>query len=239
MRTSAAARSLARLNLLLFAAGLSLIQATHHGWRAVTASASLEPTGSARPIGQGWLHVAATPNPWRLTQPPTVPVDLWWNPAQAVIGGVCGFLAALVLLWLVHVLLRAGVALAHRARYRRGKRLSAALLYGTAWGLPLLFSAILLALRPLGRIGAIEHWSWYASEYGFELAAGLNAVLVVAFWWFWLVRLGATAPADTRGRVCAFFAVGAPLFTAAASAAWWYGLDAALRALFSSWKLHF
>ena len=147
--------------------------------------------------------------------------------------------AALLLLWLLPVLMRAGITLAHHARYRRGQRLTAALLYSTAWGLPLLFSAILLALRPVGRIGAIERWSWYPSEYGFELAAGLIAALDVAFWWFWLVRLGATTPADTRGRVCAFFAVGAPLITAAASAAWWFGLDAALQALFTSWKLHF
>jgi hypothetical protein len=239
MRVSAAARSFARLNLLLFAAGLSLIQATHHGWRAVTASAAFEPAGSLRPLGQGWLHVAATPNPYRITQPPSVPVDLWWNPAQAVIAGVCGFLAALLLLRLVHVLMRAGVVLVHHARYRRGQRLSAALLYSTAWGLPLLFSAILFALRPLARIGAIERWSWYPSEYGFELAAGLIAAFDVAFWWFWLVRLGATAPTDTRSRVCAFFAVGAPLIAAAASVAWWFGLDAAVRALFTSWKLHF
>jgi hypothetical protein len=239
MRVSAAARSFARLHFLLFAAGLALIQATHHGWQAVTASAALEPTGAVRPLGQGWLHVAATPHPYRLTQPPSAPIDLWWNPPQAVIAGACGFLAALLLLWLAHVLTRAGVVLAHHARYRRGQRLSAALLYSTAWGLPLLFSAILFALRPLGRIGAIERWSWYPSEYGFELAAGMIAAFDIAFWWFWLVRLGATAPADTRGRVCAFFAVGAPLITTAASAAWWFGLDAALHALFTSWKLHF
>lgn len=239
MRASAAARSFARLNLLLFAAVLALVQATHHGWRAVTASAALEPTGSVGPLGQGWLHVAATPNPYRVTQPSSVPVDLWWNPAQAVVAGVCGFLAALLLLWLVHVLMRTGVTHAHHARYRRGQRLTAALLYGTACGLPLLFSAILVALRPIGRIGAIERWSWYPSEYGFEFAAGLIAALDIAFWWFWLIRLGATAPADTRGRVCAFFAVGAPLITAAASAAWWFGLDAALHALFTLWNLHF
>jgi len=239
MRASEAARSFASLNVLILAAGLALIQATHQGWRSVTASAALEPTQSLTPQGQGWLHVAATPNPFRITQPPGAPVDLWWNPPQAVVAGVCGFLAAILILWLTHGALRTGVTLAHQTRYRREKRMTAALLYSTAWGLPLVLSVVLLALRPLGRIGDIEHWPWCPSESGFALAAGLIAVLGVVFWWFWLIRLGATAPADTRGRIGVFVALGAPLIVAGASAAWWFGLDAALHALFTLWKLQF
>ncbi len=239
MRASAAARSFARLNNLLLAGGLGLVQAAHHGWRSVTASAALEPTGSVTPFGRGWLHIAATPNPYRATQPLGVAVDLWWNPPQAVIAGVAGFVAALVVIVVLHAMVRFGVSLAHRSQYRHEQRMTAALLYSTAWVLPLLLSAILLTLRPLGRIGAIRHWSWCPSQGGFDVAAGLVTALGVAFWWFWLIRLGATAPADSRGRVGTFFGLGTPLIVVAGAAAWWFGLDTALHALFASSKLEF
>ncbi len=239
MRASVASNAFFRLNVLLFAAAFGLVTATHFGWRAVTARAALEPSGSVKPLGGGWLHVAQTPNPYRRTAPADASLDLWWSPPQAIIAAVAGFIGALLAIFLVHRIIRSGLCLAHDRRHRAEQRMTAALHYGSAWGLPLLFSALLLALRPISRIGAIERSTWIPGAQGLELSAGLVAAVSLAFWWFWLVRLGATAPVDSRSRVGVFFGLGAPIIVGVVAAAWWVGLSAGLHALFASWKLHF
>jgi hypothetical protein len=239
MRASEASRAFSMRYLLLLAAGLGLLLATHYGWRAVSASPGIEATGSIKPQGRGWLHVAAMPNPNRVTQAPASPVDLWWNTPQAVIAGVAGFVSGLLLLWIVFVSIRLGVQAAHRARYRGEGRMTAALDYSTAWSVPLLVSALLLVMRPLSRIGDIARWGWHPSRYALDLMAGMIAAITFVFWWFWLLRLGSAAPADTRTRVEWFFGLGVPVIVAAGAAAWWFGLGYGLTALFDSWKLGF
>ncbi len=239
MRSSAASRAFSRLHLLLLAAAMGLLLATHYGWRAVSASAGIEAGGSITPHGQGWLHVAATPNPWRTTAGPATPVDLWWNTPEAIVAGVAGFVGGLLTLWIMFVLIRTGVQLAHASRYRGEGRMTAALHYGTAWSVPMLAGCLLLFLRPISRIGDILRWGWHPSLYALELIVGMIAAISAVFWWFWLLRLGWAAPADTRGRVEWFFGLGAPVIVAAGAAAWWLGLGYGLTQLFELWKLRF
>lgn len=239
MRASAAARSFSTPYLLLLAAALGLLLSTHFGWRAVSTSAAIEGTGSTRPLGRGWLHVASMPNPYRVTQAPATPVDLWWNAPQAIIAAVAGFVTGLILLWLIFVVLRTGFRLAHRGPYRSEGRMTAALHYSVSWAVPLLFSGIVLLARPFSRVGPIARWAWYPSRSAVDFLAGLVAVVALVLWWFWLFRLGSTAPADTRGRVAWFAGLVAPLLVAAAAAAWWLGMQHLLTQLFDSWKLRF
>ncbi len=239
MRTSAAARAFSRRYLLLLAGVLGLLLATHHGWRAVSASPGIEARGSTKPQGRGWLHVAATPNPYRATAAPGTPVDLWWNAPQAVIAGVAGFVSGLLLLWIVFASIRAGVQAAHRSSYRGDGRMTAALHYSTAWSVPLLIAGLLLVLRSVSRVGDISRWGWSPSRYALELMAGMVAGVTLIFWWFWFLRLGSAAPADTRVRVEWFFGLGTPLIAAGGAAAWWLGLNDGLTHLFDWWKLGF
>jgi hypothetical protein len=179
------------------------------------------------------------PHPYRVTQPPATPVDLWWNAPQAIIAAVAGFVSALLFLWIVFALLRAGFQFAHRSPYRSEGRMTAALHYSAAWAVPLLFSGVILLFRPFGRLGPIARWAWYPSRTSVDFLAGLVAVVSLVLWWFWLFRLGSTAPADTRGRVALFAGLGAPLLVAAAAVAWWLGMHHLLTYLFDSWKLRF
>ncbi len=239
MRASAAARAFSRRYLLLLAAGLGLLLATHYGWQAVSASPGIEATGSIKPQGRGWLHVAAMPNPYRVTAAPATPVDLWWNAPQAVIAGVAGIVSGLLLLWIVFVMIRGGVQAVHASRYRGEGRMTAALHYSTAWSVPLLVAALLLVIRPMSRMGDIAKWAWHPSRYALDLTAGIVAAVTFVFWWFWLLRLGSAAPAETRSRVEWFFGLGVPVIVASGAAAWWFGLEYGLTALFDSWKLQF
>ncbi len=223
MRTSAASRRFAWLNLLWLALAIGAFQATRVGWRAV---AAVEPGGSTTPAGRGWLHVAGAPRPLPPGQPLSVPVDLWWNAAQAMIASVVAGLVALLLMWLLILLIRAGLTAAHLAPYRGEQRMSAALLYSTAWWVPALAAIIVCLPRPLVFVGMVNRWGLLPTHRGLSLFAGAIVGLAVTLWWFWLIRLGATAPARTRGRVIAFCTLGIPLLLAGAAAAWRFGLDA-------------
>jgi hypothetical protein len=230
--------SFSRPYWLLLSAGLGFFVATHFGWRAVTASAVLEETGSMKPRGQGWLHIAAAPAPYRVTNPGTA-VDLWWNPAQAVIAGVAGFVSVLVLLWVFFALIRTGLRVGHRPQYREEGRMTAALHYSVAWSVPLLLAALLLLPRALARIGAIKRWLWYPAQSAVDFVACVIGAIALILWWFWLFRLVSTAPADSRGRLAWFVGLGVPIIVAGGVAAWWLGLSSALTNLFDWWKLAF
>jgi len=239
MRASAASRQFAWLNILLLATGLGLFQATGVGWRWVTDSPTIEPTGSVDPSGEGWIHVAAAPRPFPPGQPAEMAVDLWWNPAQMVIVVVAAGLAGLLVLRLGLLLVRIGVRWAHAVSYRKEQRMTAAIHYSTAWGIPLCVAAVVVGLRPVSYVGTMERWSWCPLQEGFVLAAGVLAAFGMVMWWFWLWRLGASAPARTRGRVIAFFAVGAPLIVAVTTAAWWWGLQLLYNPLFTALDVQF
>lgn len=239
MRASAASRQFALVNVLLLSAGVGLLQTTRVGWRWVTDLPAIERTASTKPAGQGWLHLAAAPRPLPPDHLPGQYVDLWWNAAQSVIVLVTAGVAGLILLLLVMSTVRAGVSRAHASRYRGEQRMTAAVHYGTAWGIPVALAALLAGLRPIAYIGMMEQWPWHPPERGFILSAATLAGIGLVMWWFWLVRLGATSPARTRLRVIMFFAAGAPLLLAGGAVGWWYGLDALYPPLFDLLDLAF
>ena len=224
IRASAASRRFARLNILLLGLGLGLFQATEVGWRWVTNSPALEPTGSTTPAGRAWLLVTSVPRPLLSGQPSEIPVELWWNPLQTLLAIVTAALAGWLLMGLAMLLVRLGVRQSHRASYRREGRMTAAIHYSTAWAVPLLLGGAVVALRPLSFVGKMARWDWCPPERVFVISAAVLATFGAVMWWFWLVRLGATAPPATRGRVSVFFALGVPVIAALAAAGWWFGL---------------
>lgn len=239
MRPSAAARRFAWMNAFLLALGIAGFQATRVGWRTVGSSPVVEPSGSLKPLGRGWLHAAAAPRPLPPGQAPQIPVDLWWNPAQTMIASVLFGLTALLLVWLVLLCVRTGITLAHTEALRGDQRMSAALLYGTAWWIPALAGIVVCLLRPVALAGQINSWPWYPTTRGISLIAGAIAGLAAILWWFWLIRLAATAPARTRSRVMAFCIFGIPLLLGGVSLAWWVGLEIFQEFLVVRLNIHF
>lgn len=239
MRASTASRRFARFNILLLATGLGLFQATQVGWRWVTNSPAIEPTGSTLPAGRAWYHLAAAAHPLPLDQAPEIPVDLWWNPLQIVIAVITGGLAGLLLLSLAMLLTRAGLARAHSPPYRSEQRMTAAIHYSTAWSIPLFLAAVVVGFRPVSYVGAMARWPWYPPERGLVLSAAVLAAFGVTMWWFWLCRMGATAPARTRWRVVAFFTLGVPVIVLSAAAGWWYGINGLYPSLLNRLDLSF
>jgi len=239
MQGSSASRAFARVNLLVLAAGLAVVQATRYGWRQVTDSPLFEPTGFVKPAGRGWLHLASAPRPLPPGQAPGTAVDLWWNPAQTVITMAATFVVGLLALWVVMILIRVGLAIAHRETHRGEQRMTAAVLYSTAWAVPMWLAALLLGLRPVSLVSAVVGWGWVTSKTTLGVAGAVTAGGSLALWWFWLVRLAATTPANTRGRVLAFCTLGVPLIVATIVAGWWFVLEPWHERLFRALNLHF
>lgn len=225
MRASAASRRFARLNVLLLAAGAALLQGNRVGWRWVAASPVAESPESAARTGLGWIHVASAPRPLPLGPTSEAPVDLWWNPVQALLGMVSGFVLAFIGLALLLRLVQLGATWVHPAPHRGEQRMTAAIHYGTAWFIPVFLAAPVAVLRTVAYFGEVQRWPWYPSREGFVLSAGVLGGFGAVLWWFWLVRVSATARARARGRVIAFVAVASPMIAAAAAAGWWLGLD--------------
>ena len=239
MRTSVASRHFARMNTLLLAVGIGQLEAMRVGWRWVSNSPTIEPTGSTLPRGHFWVHLAATPRALLNDVAQERPVDLWWNPVQTLVAAAAAALLAIVLLWVVAALIRAGVTLVHRAKYREEQRMTAAVDYGTAWAIPIFVATMVLSFLPLSYVGGIQRWAWCPTEAGFEVSSGVVAGLGAALWWFWLVRLAITAPPKTRATVIAFFALGAPLIVVAAAGTWWVLLRQSIPPLFNVLHLSF
>ncbi len=239
MRMSAAAKRFAWINTLLLAISIAGLLATRVGWRSVGSSPDLEPSKSVKPVGRGWLHVAAAPRPLPPGQAPHIAVDLWWNPVQALIASIIAGLSVLLLIWLIILVTRSGLNIAHTTAYRGEQRMSAAFLYSTAWWIPALAGIVICFLRPLSSIGQLSAQSWYPTNRGLSLLAGTVVGLAASLWWFWLIRLGATAPAKTRGRVMAFCMLGIPLLLAGAALGWWIGLAVLHEFLTVHLNIHF
>jgi hypothetical protein len=239
MRASAASRRFAGINVIILALSLALFQVSGVGWRLVTASPAVEASGSVTPAGRGWFHVASAPRPLPPGQAPEVPVDLWWNPAQAILAWVATLLGAMIAAWIVLAMVRGGVQRAHTIRYRLEQRMTAAIHYGTAWCLPVVVGAVIASVRPLAYAGQIERWKWYVSERIFLLSGGVFAGFGAVMCWFWFIRLGFTAPERTRSRVVALWGLGAPLCVAAVAAGSWYGLSLLLTPLFAKLEIQF
>ena len=116
--------------------------------------------------------------------------------------------------------------------------MTAALAYSTAWVVPALPAAIVVGFLPVASIGE-EMRSALISGTAVAILAAFIAAPAAVLWWIWLIRLGAVAPADTRGAVQSTFVIGVPLLTIAAVAGWWLGLQALLKYVFTVMGLNF
>ncbi|MFQ5413332.1 MAG: hypothetical protein ACE5E6_02630 [Phycisphaerae bacterium] len=239
MRASAASRRFARMNVALLAVGLGVLRAVQVGWAWVPAPAALAKTRAIPPVGQGWVHAAEAPRPIPLELPRDVAVDLWWNVPQGALAVVSGMVAGIVLAWVALVLIQAGVTAAHTAAFRGERRMTAAIHYSTVGVVPFLVAAGLAGMLSVSHMGAMARWRWYPSSVGLTWAAVAVAAVGACAWWFWLIRLGATAPPPTRWRVVVWLAVGAPVVVAACSAAWYYGLAGLHRVVVDALQLWF
>ena len=225
MRSSAASKRFCAINVLAVTLGLGLVQATHAGWHR--GGDSFE---AAKPTGRGWLAVVKSPG----TSVSAIEerVELWWNPAQAIVGGAVGLIAALAVIRLALMLVRIGAELSHLERYRGEQRMTAALHYSTAWLAPVLLAVLVVAARPLATFARAAGSGWYPAPASMNLLAGVTGGFAALMWWFWLIRLGTTAPADMRGRAIGFYAIGSPALAIAACVGWWVGMDRLSRPLF-------
>ena len=142
-------------------------------------------------------------------------------------------------MWLVMLIIKAGVAWAHRRPYRYERRMTAAIHYATAWCIPFFAAGVVVALRPLSFVGRIAGWPWCPPQRLFELSAAVMAGFGAAMCWFWLIRLGATAPDRTRRRVVAFFALVVPVVVSGAAAGWWCVVEPMYTPLFERLGVNF
>jgi len=225
MRASAASIAFSRISFVLLATSLTLLEMTRKGWKQVTNSPAIEPSGLVTPIGRGWLHIAAAPRPLSPERAPEIPVDLWWNITHTVLAAAITMTLGWIALWLFMTLVRGGVAWAHKPPYRHEQRMTAALRYSTAWCVPVLLAGMVVALRPISFVGKISDWPWYPPQRALELFAGVILGFGIMMWWFWLIRLGSTAPRKTRGRVVTFFILGLPVLVACAVMGWRIVID--------------
>jgi hypothetical protein len=239
MRASVASRRFARINVALLVIGLAIFWVAQVGWHEVGIDSALEPIGSVQPEGQGWLHVAAAPRPLPAEHDATQKVDLWWSVPQAALAVVLSIPVGVLGAWLVLIFIRVVVTWAHKNPYRLEGRMTAALHYSTAWAVPVAVAAAVTGFFPLCRAASIARWSWVPPQAGFTLASAVVAGFAVCMWWFWLVRLGWTAPLSTRGRVVVSVGLTAPLIVAAGAAGWYFGLDLLHETLTEALRLMF
>lgn len=239
MRASAASRRYALLTTLLLMVGIGLCESTRVGWRWVTPSPDLEPTGSTDPSGEGWIRVVGAARPLPPDQPIAEAVDLWWNFPQAVIAVLSAGLTGLLGMWLVLFLIRVGTRRSLIKPHRGEGRTTAAIHYGTAWWIPLFLAAVVVWFRPIGFVGTMAGWRLCPSDRGFVLAAAVPAGFGLIMWWVWLWRLVATIPARMRGLVVVFFVIGVPLIVSAVVTVWWWALPRLYDPLFRAINVQF
>jgi hypothetical protein len=220
MRTSTAAKRFATLNIIVTAMALGLLLATEAAWSSSATANAVGGDVLVKPRGSGWLAVVGAS---AIGSNGASVNALWFNPARAIIAGVVGLISALLAMWFVLAFVRWGSERAHMDRYRGEQRISAALLYSTAWLGPVFVAALILSIHSLAWIGEAAGWGWCPTHRTITLIAGVVASVSAVMWWFWLVRLSATAPPDTRGRVMGFFAIGSPLIAIGLTLCWWLG----------------
>lgn len=231
MRASSASRRFATIHVVFLALALGALRTTLLGWRVVSrAQAS---TGSVTgPTGKGWFRIVSL-SPLPGDESASAIAGTWWNPAQALLGGAIALVAAFVLIAIVRGLIRVGVETAHAKVYRGEQRMAAAQCYATAWLIPIILATAILWILPVTITGTS------LSGMLLLIPAGIIAGIGVIFGWFWSLRLAATAPVDTRGRVTIMLALGAPAITLAGAATWWLGLDKLYNPLFDALQMSF
>lgn len=239
MRCSAASRRFRWINVSIAAGMLGVFLVARVGWQRTHAPAVAETATEVRPAGDAWRRVAALPRPLPADLPPDRAVDLWWNPAQFGLALAVGVPSAYLMLLSLLGLQSGMITLAHARAYRRDGRMTAAVHYGTAWFVPMGVSTALLLLLPATYVTDLHGVSWSPPSEYVELAAAVFATFGVVLWWIWFIRLGATAPPRTRGRVIATMVAGLPLLLIAALLGWWYGTQALIDLLAEKLRLRF
>jgi hypothetical protein len=234
MRASPASRHFRFANILLLAFASIVLQAAYNGWHIVSVALT-QGMEAIRPAGRGWLNILSSRH---ASGAIGKRVDAWWNPAQAILAIVAGFLATLVVCYLLMAAVRWLIERAHRREYRGEQRMTAAVDYSTAWIIPASPAAIVIAFLPIASIGE-ETRSAVISGTAVAILAALIAAPPAVLWWIWLIRLGATAPADSHGAVQALVVIGVPLLTIVAAGGWWLGLQAFLEYVFTAMGLNF
>ncbi|MEK6800227.1 MAG: hypothetical protein AABZ12_14805 [Planctomycetota bacterium] len=231
MRESPASRRFASVILLILVFGMGLLQAGHVGWQRVRGASGGE-LPAVRPHGQGWFRVYRGGDSSLADSAKHQRIELWWNPAQAIVAGAAGLVGAIIACGVARALIGAGVEQSHRRPFRGEQRMTAALSYSTAWALFAIAGIFVLYLQRAAWIKEAVGGGTVRPEAVFLVLGGTLVGFAAAMWWFFLLRLGATAPAETRGRVTAFATLGAPMLVVAAAATWWFGTEA-----FNAWMI--
>ncbi len=225
MRSSAASRRFMLLSITVLSIGLGVFQFSKMGWHRVTNTPAIENTGSVKPAGGGWWHIAKAPRPLPENLAPEVYVDFWWNPIHSTAGFILGAALGGLLALFALRLIRAGITKAHVQALRCELRLTAATHYSTAWCSAVSFTLFLAILEPAFLVGAINSWWNLTIANTVAYFSTASVVLGCAMWWFWLIRLGTTAPARTRTRVVLFMSIGIPIIGCFFAFAWRYSIE--------------
>jgi len=240
MRVSMASRHFSQLGCLLMSLVLGVYAFTEYGWhRAEVPLAATDAAALVRPSGAGWFPLVKSPRDRVARDSADFVVDLWWNPAQAIIATGFGFAIGWLAVRLLMFLIRSGVISAHGQDLRHERRMTAAIKYSTAWFVPMLVSACIVLLRPLVFVGDVAGWTWQPSDDSLKLAAGVPAGFGVAMWWFWLVRLGTGAAPAVRVTVTAFYVLAVPVLAVGCTVGWWFALRYVTMVLFNGLNLNF
>ena len=235
MRASSASRRFAGIQVVVFGAALGLLRAAWLGWREVSHLQVI--TGQVtKPAGGGWFRVV-TPTPVPGDEQASAIAGLWWNPAQALLGGAIALVAAFVLIALIRLVLRVGLEVAHTRRYRGEQRMTAAQCYATAWLVPLIVATVFLWMHPLTLLAG--RTSAFGGDLILMLPAGIIAGIGIVFGWFWFVRLAATAPIEIRTRVTMVLALAVPAIILVSAWGWWFGLEKLYKALFDALQMSY
>lgn len=239
MRSSAASRQFRLINLSILALLFGIFLLTQAGWHRTFAPPVAEAAVETKPQGDAWRRIAGLPRPLPRELPPDRVVDLWWNPAQSGLALAVGMPAAYIVLFILLGVLQRLITLAHRPPYRRDGRMTAAVHYSTGWFVPMGVSAGLLLTLPVSYVLDLHRTSWAPPTEFSLLAAAVFTAFGLVLWWFWLMRLGTTAPPRTRVRVVAMMALAPPSVVIGAAAGWWYGTRWLLDLLVEKLRLGF
>jgi len=239
MRSSAASRQFRLINVSILVCMLGVLLLSRVGWHRTYAPAVAEAAVEIKPAGDAWRRVASLPRPLPTDLPPDRAVDLWWNPAQSGLGLAVGVPMAYIVVLFMLTVQRLLITGAHHAAYRRDGRMTAAVHYATAWFVPMAITAVLLLFVPVTFITDLKRVSWIPPSEFLEIAAAVFTSFGLVLWWFWFMRLGATAPPRTRARVVAMMGLSPPLLAIGAAAGWWYATEWLLRLLFEKLRLGF
>ncbi len=240
MRVSMASRHFARVVLLLMSFALGAYAFTEYGWQRAWIPL-MEPTAADQmgPSGAGWFPLVRASRELVPRQATDHVIDLWWNPAQAIIASGFGLAIGWIALRLVLFLIRVGVTASHRSEYRHEQRMTAAIKYSVACFVPMLLAACVVAIRPLGFVGQAAGWAWQPSDDSLTLVSGVLAGFGAVMWWFWFVRLGVVASPSTRVPVTVFYALGIPMVGVGCTIGWWYALRYVTMVLYNGLDLNY